>query len=302
MLRTRFAPSPTGHLHVGNAYSALVCQQWAEQHHASLLLRIEDIDHTRCRQGFIDDMLEDLRWLGLHWQAEPTLQSQRLPAYHRALDSLKDMGVLYPCFCTRKQIQAEIARMGVAPHQEDSADPYPGTCRQRAYPPDEHRARNDAFAWRLNIAKALDLVGRDISWRDGKGHHFPVRSHAHGDVVLGRKDIGISYHLAVSVDDAEQNITHVIRGADLEASTGIHRLLQALLKLPSPAYIHHGLLVDERGQRMAKRHHAPTLRSLRQQGVDPAALRESLLQHAHAGRLPDKIPWQLRGNTPLFNC
>jgi glutamyl-Q tRNA(Asp) synthetase len=283
MLRTRFAPSPTGHLHIGNAYSALVCQQWARQHHASLLLRIEDIDHTRCRQGFIDGMLEDLRWLGLRWRGDPILQSQRLTAYRRALDSLRTMGVLYPCFCTRKQIQAEIARMGIAPHQEDSADPYPGTCRNQAGNRAEKRARNDAFAWRLDIAKAFDLIGKDISWRDGKGHHYPVRPHAHGDVVLGRKDIGISYHLAVSVDDAEQGVTHVIRGIDLKASTGIHRLLQTLLELPSPAYIHHGLLVDEQGERMAKRHHAPTLRSLRQQGVDPAALRENLLHHSDEG-------------------
>ncbi|MDX8410731.1 MAG: tRNA glutamyl-Q(34) synthetase GluQRS [Mariprofundaceae bacterium] len=295
MLRTRFAPSPTGHLHIGNAYSALVCQQWAEQHHARLLLRIEDIDHTRCRQGFIDDMLEDLRWLGLRWQGEPIRQSQRLATYRRALDSLQSMGVLYPCFCTRKQIQAEIARMGIAPHQEDSADPYPGTCRNQAGKRAEQRAKNDAFAWRLNIARAFELLGKDISWRDGKGHHYPVRPQAHGDVVLGRKDIGISYHLAVTIDDADQGVTHVIRGIDLEASTGVHRLLQALLELPSPAYIHHGLLVDEQGERMAKRHHAPTLRSLRQQGVDPAALRESLLYHADE---VGKKPWQLGCNTP----
>ena len=276
MLRTRFAPSPTGHLHIGNAYSALMCQQWAEKHHARLLLRIEDIDHTRCRQNFIDDMLEDLRWLGLRWQGEPLKQSQRMQAYNQALDTLKTLGVLYPCFCTRKQIQAEIARMGVAPHHDDAADPYPGTCRNRKLGP-----ANDTFSWRLDIAKAYALIGKEIAWKDGKGHLHPVRPQFHGDVVLGRKDIGVSYHLAVCVDDAEQCITHVIRGADLKYSTGIHCLLQALLQLPSPTYIHHELLLDNHGQRLAKRHHAPTLRALRAEGMDPGNLREALLSRSN---------------------
>jgi len=289
MLRTRFAPSPTGHLHVGNAYSALVCQQWAERHHAGLLLRVEDIDHTRCRQGFIDDMIEDLRWLGVCWQGEPMFQSQRLKAYQDALDLLRDKGVLYPCFCTRRQIQDEIGRMAGAPHVDEGVDRYPGTCRQLPRDDLVRHGADRAFAWRLDIARSFDLAGGRLGWEDGRGRRHLVHPQAHGDVVLGRKDVGFSYHLAVVVDDASQGVSHVIRGRDLAASTGIHRLLQALLELPSPVYIHHELLLDGDGRRMAKRHGAPSLRELRQRGVSPGALREALLHNTDMVWRPEKV-------------
>ena len=276
-LRTRFAPSPTGHLHVGNGYSALICQQWAEKNGAELLLRIEDIDHTRCRNEFVPDMLEDLRWLGFTWHGEVRHQSDYLTDYHEALVRLQQLGVIYPCFCSRSHIRAEIERMGLAPPTSDEADPYPGICRDMDSPRHRHRMQHEAFAWRLDMAAAARLIDKTLAWRDSQGHHHPVDPFSHGDVVIGRKDIGISYHLAVIVDDAIQGMTHVIRGKDLVASTGIHRLLQALLDLPDPVYIHHDLLHDEQGRKLAKRHGSPTLRQLRDMGADPGHLRDVLL-------------------------
>lgn len=274
-LATRFAPSPTGYLHVGNAYSALLCQQWAEQHTARCMLRIEDIDSGRCRRDFTEAIVEDLDWLGLHFHGHVRYQSDHLQTYTQALKRLQALEVIYPCFCTRKRIQAEIAHMGIAPHDTDQAPPYPGLCRSLSPSQRIRRMQHELFAWRLDMAAAMHLIGPALSWRDGHGHHHPV--HAHSDVVIGRKDIGISYHLAVVVDDDEQGISHVIRGEDLLASTPIHCLLQALLKLPSPVYSHHRLLLDRAGHRLAKRHHAPTLRELRARGVAPERLRQYLL-------------------------
>lgn len=274
-MKTRFAPSPTGLLHVGNAYSALCCQRWAEKHHAELLLRIEDIDHTRCRSEYADRIIEDLSWLGLQWQGEVRRQSARHTAYRAALARLETMGVLYPCFCTRKQIQQEIEQMGIAPHAEDHGA-YPGICRII----DRHQGRvrqaHERFAWRLDIAAAMRCLPDPIYWQDGKGRSHAVAPSMLGDMVIGRKDIGFSYHLAVVVDDADQGITHVIRGEDLRSSTPIHRLLQALLDLPSPVYIHHPLLLDSRGERLAKRNHATTLQSLREAGLAPEILQTFL--------------------------
>jgi len=277
-LRTRFAPSPTGLLHVGNAYSSLTCQQWAEKHDAELLLRIEDIDHTRCRDAYTPQLIDDLQWLGIEWQGNILKQSEHHTRYRAALEQLEAMGVIYPCFCTRKHIQEEIERMGVAPHTEDLVDPYPGICREI----DKHQRKrserklHERFAWRLDSAKAMALVGESLTWSDQHGHHHPVTMSALGDMVIGRKDIGISYHLAVVVDDAHQEISHVIRGGDLLTSTPIHRLLQALLKLPSPTYIHHSLLIDGNGYRLAKRNSATTLKALREAGVSADSLRDFL--------------------------
>ena len=276
-LKTRFAPSPTGLLHIGNAYSALTCQQWAEHHGAELLLRIEDIDHTRCRDEYSPQLIEDLLWLGLKWQGKLLKQSEHQPRYRKALEQLEALGVIYPCFCTRKHIQEEIERMGIAPHSEDMADPYPGICREVDKHQRHDRTLHERFAWRLDCAKAMDLVGDSPTWRDEQGRHHPVTMSALGDMVIGRKDIGISYHLAVVVDDAYQGITHVIRGEDLLTSTPIHRLLQALLGLPSPTYIHHPLLVDINGNRLAKRNNATTLKSLRDAGISANSLRHFLL-------------------------
>ncbi len=275
VLRTRFAPSPTGLLHVGNAYSALMCQAWAEEHHAQLLLRIEDIDHTRCRSEYADAILEDLGWLGLQWQGPVRYQSRHLDAYQQAIIQLRDMDVIYPCFCTRKQVAREIAHMASAPHSEDMLSEYPGICRNLQVDEQQQRMQQEPFAWRLNVAKAMAHVGTNITWREesGKIHAIEISQ----DMVIGRKDIGFSYHLAVVVDDALQGISHIIRGRDLAESTGIHRLLQQLLGLPEPVYIHHRLLLDGNGNRLAKRNHATTLNSLRSMGVDARKLGSFLL-------------------------
>ncbi|TLS69018.1 tRNA glutamyl-Q(34) synthetase GluQRS [Mariprofundus erugo] len=272
---TRFAPSPTGLLHVGNGYAALRCKQWAEQHRATMLLRIEDIDHTRCQPHFADAMLEDLQWLGLSWPEPVRKQSEHLADYQHALTRLRQMGVIYPCFCTRKSIQLELLRMGGAPHREDAASHYPGTCRHIPVTEQERRmATESSFAWRLDINRATAMVGEPV-WFDEQG--TPQRDTIPHDVVIGRKDIGVSYHLAVVVDDALQGISHVIRGEDLKESTAIHRLLQQLLGYPSPLYIHHPLLKNSAGERLAKRIGSTTLSSLRNMGVCPQRLRHYLL-------------------------
>jgi len=276
-LRTRFAPSPTGLLHVGNAYSALICQQWAEQHDAELLLRIEDIDHTRCHDEHATQLIEDLQWLGLEWQGEVIKQSEHLSRYRKAFDQLQSMGVVYPCFCTRKEIQQEIERIGIAPHAEDMADPYPGSCREINEQQRLERMKHEPFAWRLNSRRAMEIAGEALTWQDKDGHHHPVQHTSLGDMVIGRKDIGFSYHLAVVVDDAAQSITHVIRGEDLIDSTPIHALLQKLLNLPSPVYLHHPLLLDGHGERLAKRNSSTTLQSLREAGCDAEKLRHHLI-------------------------
>jgi len=272
--RTRFAPSPTGLLHIGNAYSALRCQAWAAAHHAECLLRIEDIDFTRCQPHFTHAIYEDLHWLGLRWPEPVRIQSQHRDAYHDALNRLRQLGVIYPCFCSRKQIQQEIANMGLAPHHDDSTAIYPGRCRHLAASEQQQRMLHEAFAWRLDIAKALQRTSTPLQWRDDQGHSHAAR--LDHDVIIGRKDIDFSYHLAVVVDDAIQRITHVIRGEDLMPSTGIHSLLQQLLDLPQPVYIHHSLINDSKGQRLAKRNQSTTLQSLRQIGVNPTALRHYL--------------------------
>ncbi len=266
--RTRFAPSPTGRLHVGNAWSALQCARWAEEHGAELLLRIEDIDHTRCREAFVQGILEDLDWLGLRFDGRIVRQSERTDAYRQALDRLRALDVVYPCFCTRRDIQREIARMGQAPHGQAAA--YPGICRRLDAAERARRMRDAPFAWRLDVARAQAIAGL-LHWRDERGLRHPVR--LHHDEVIGRKDIAFSYHLAVVVDDAEQQISHVIRGEDLRPSAPLHRLLQALLGLPDPVYIHHPLLRDASGRRLAKRDGDTTLQGLREAGVRPERLR-----------------------------
>jgi glutamyl-Q tRNA(Asp) synthetase len=257
---TRFAPSPTGRLHLGHAYSALLAHDYAREREGSFLLRIEDIDPGRARTEFVDGIIEDMLWLGLEWDDEISYQSERLELYAAALEQLKVMGLLYPCFCTRADIAASLA----APHGPEGAL-YPGTCRGLT---DADLSR--PHAWRLDMAKALALTG-PLSWTD-HGAEILAAPETLGDVVLARKDAPASYHLAVTVDDAAQGVTDVVRGRDLFASTHVHRLLQALLDLPVPFYHHHGLLTDAAGERLAKRHGAQTLADLRAGGMDPAAL------------------------------
>lgn len=257
---TRFAPSPTGRLHLGHAYSALLAHDFAREREGSFLLRIEDIDPGRVRSAFVDGILEDMLWLGLEWDDEIAYQSERLELYGAALARLETVGLLYPCFCTRADIAASVA----APHGPEGAL-YPGTCRGLSNP-DLSRPH----AWRLDVAQAMARTG-PLVWCD-HGEEVLTRPDLLGDVVLARKDAPASYHLAVTVDDAAQGVTDVVRGRDLFASTHVHRLLQALLDLPVPHYHHHALLTDAAGERLAKRHGAPTLAGLRAGGMDPEAL------------------------------
>jgi len=263
---TRFAPSPTGRLHLGHAYSALLAHDFARRRGGTFLLRIEDIDPGRTRPEFVDGIFEDLLWLGFEWDGELLYQSERLPLYAEALDRLKGEGLVYPCTCTRAEIAAEIAASASAP-QGPAGPVYPGTCRGAARTDRPH-------AWRLDLAKATARTG-PLYWMDGDTE-VQAEPERFGDVVLARKDAPASYHLAVTLDDAAQGVTDVVRGRDLYAATDVHRLLQALLGLPTPAYHHHDLLIDAKGDRLAKRHDAPTLAALRGDGADPAALVEAM--------------------------
>jgi len=271
---TRFAPSPTGLLHLGHAHAALFAARAARASGGRFLLRIEDIDRARCRPDYEAAIGEDLRWLGLGWEQPAMRQSERFDVYRRALDRLQDRGLLYPCFCTRKEIQREIARAGRAPHGPDGPL-YPGTCRGLGA--DEQVsgiAAGRPYALRLDVTKAVAAAG-PLTWTEhGRaGGEIQAAPESHGDVVLARKEVPASYHLAVTLDDAEQGVTLVTRGEDLEPATHIHRLLQALLGLPVPAWHHHGLIADPAGRRLAKRHDAQAIRTLREQGLSPARVR-----------------------------
>ena len=267
---TRFAPSPTGYLHLGHVRSALEGWRAARREQGSFLLRIEDIDRTRCREHYAAAILEDLAWLGLDWDRPVRRQSEHFDDYRRALDRLAALGVLYPCFCTRREIQAEIARSGGAPHGE-GGPPYPGTCRRLSLA--EATARQNAgldYALRLDIGRVLALAG-PLHWIEEGGNAPGPRQGAPtplGDVVLARKDIPASYHLAVTIDDAIQGVTLVTRGEDLASATHIQRALQALLGLPAPRYRHHPLLTDPTGRRLSKRDGALTIREMRQKGMN----------------------------------
>jgi len=277
---TRFAPSPTGRLHLGHAYSAILAHDYARERGGAFLLRIEDIDPGRSREAFVRGIEEDLAWLGLAWDGEAVHQSRRLPLYAEALDRLKARGLAYPCFCTRSAIAAEIAASAAAPHPGARAVAggpdgplYPGTCRRLSLSERESRA-NEPHAWRLDTAAASALAG-PLYWRDGDTE-VEAEPEAFGDVVLARKDAPVSYHLAVTVDDAAQGVTDVVRGRDLYSATDVHRLLQALLGLPTPHYHHHPLLAGPDGRRLAKRNGAPALADLRAAGADGRALAQDL--------------------------
>ncbi|HJU18620.1 MAG TPA: tRNA glutamyl-Q(34) synthetase GluQRS [Stellaceae bacterium] len=271
---TRFAPSPTGYLHLGHVRSALAGWQAARAAHGRFLLRLEDIDRTRCREEFAAAILDDLAWLGLHWDGPVHRQSEHFDDYRAALDRLAALGLLYPCFCTRRDIAAEVARSGAAPHGEMGV-PYPGTCRRldAAARAAKRRSGRD-YALRLDLARALALTG-PLDWiEEGIGAPGLRRADpaSFGDVVLARKDVPTSYHLAVTVDDALQGVTLVTRGADLAEATHVHRLLQALLGLPTPRYRHHALLTDAAGRRLSKRDGALAIRAMRERGLGPAEI------------------------------
>jgi glutamyl-Q tRNA(Asp) synthetase len=269
---TRFAPSPTGYLHLGHVRSALEGWWAARQSGGRFLLRLEDIDRSRCRNEYAAAILEDLTWLGIGWDGPVRRQSEHFDDYRRTLARLERLGVLYPCFCTRREIQAEIARADGAP-QGEAGPLYPGTCRKLdlADRLAKERAGLD-FALRLDLARALALTG-PLDWIE-EGSGTPERVTADpmmlGDVVLARKDVPASYHLAVTVDDALQGVTLVTRGEDLAPATHVHRLLQALLSLLTPHYRHHPLVTDAAGRRLAKRDRALTIRAMRASGIRPS--------------------------------
>lgn len=268
-MRTRFAPSPTGRLHLGHVLAARVAWKLARDAGGAFLLRHEDIDGPRVREEFYRGIEEDLEWLGLKWDGEPLRQTQRIPAYDSALESLRERNLVYPCFCTRREIQEEWARMGAAP-QGPEAPVYPGTCRKLTEGEQQEKTGSGMpYAWRLDSTKASGITG-PLIFRDLRFGDIPVNPQLLGDVVLARKDIGTAYHLAVVVDDAFQEITHVTRGEDLLPSTHVHRLLQALLDLPEPLYLHHELMLDEDGKRLAKRNDSLAIATLRENGMTPA--------------------------------
>ncbi|WP_026988694.1 tRNA glutamyl-Q(34) synthetase GluQRS [Fodinicurvata fenggangensis] len=271
---TRFAPSPTGRLHLGHAYAALFAAEQAGPE-GRFLIRMEDIDRSRCRPEYETAIFEDLAWLGLTWSEPVDRQSAQLDAYRQALDRLNEAGLLYPCFCTRRDITDEIARSERAPHGPEGPL-YPGTCRQLTVQERQARMKDGAtYAWRLDMAEALKRTP-DLSWTDRQAGRQDARPELLGDVVLARKDISTSYHLSVVVDDARQGITLVTRGEDLFMASHLHRLLQALLDLPVPEWLHHRLVTDSQGQRLAKRHDSLSLDSLRQAGESPQEIRHRL--------------------------
>ena len=274
MIVTRFAPSPSGRLHLGHAFSAALGHRHARESGGKFRLRIEDLDQTRCRPEFVDGIFEDVRWLGIQWDEPVLVQSQRTAAYETALDELRERGLVFACFCTR----ADIAQSLTAPHG-DAATSYPGTCR--ALPDDPERRGSTPHCWRLNSAKALELTGLP-TWTEADGQRFISSERDIGDAILARKDAPASYHLSCVVDDFDTGVTMVVRGSDLRASTPVQRLLQQLLGLPEPTYLHHPLVTHEDGRRLAKRDLAPTLAAMRESGFDGPQLAAELL----AGKLP----------------
>ncbi|MGD0144985.1 MAG: tRNA glutamyl-Q(34) synthetase GluQRS [Rhizomicrobium sp.] len=279
MIVTRFAPSPTGYLHLGHAFAAIIAHEAAQG--GRFLLRIEDIDSARARQDYETAILEDLAWLGLDWEEPVLRQSTRFAAYRAALDALDTQGLLYPCFCSRAEIVAEIARASEAPHGPEGLL-YPGICRglspaARA----ERLASGVPHALRLDVREAERRAGPLSFTEEGfgpSGEHGVIAANPllFGDIVLARKETPTSYHLAVVVDDAYQGVTHVTRGCDLFAAAHVQRLLQALLGLSTPVYAHHRLILDAQGRKFSKRDKAVTLRELRAQGETPKSIRVQL--------------------------
>lgn len=282
----RFAPSPNGYLHLGHAYSALLNEKLALESGGRLLIRIEDIDPDRSRRHFETALLDDLAWLGLDWEKPPRRQSEHLSEYRAALDVLALRGLAYPCFCSRNEISGSCAQHSDWPRDPDGSPHYPGTCRHLS--PDERASRVAAgarFSLRLDMAKAMARASTPLTYREcheGQDSMIVAADPAlWGDALIGRRDVPASYHLACVMDDHLQGVTDVVRGADLEAATGLHRLLQALLDLRTPVYRHHRLVKDEQGRKLSKRRSAVSLQELRAQGATPASLRQCL------GRLMD---------------
>ena len=278
----RFAPSPNGYLHLGHALSALLNADMARGADGRLLLRIEDIDRTRCRPEYEAAIYQDLAWLGLAWEEPVRRQSEHLAAYRDALEKLTAMGLVYPSFESRAEIARLVAareQSGPWPRDPDGVPLYPGAAKELSADERRRRMADEPYALRLDMAAAVARAGA-LDWTetgrgpDGETGRVPASAAQWGDVVLGRRDTPTSYHLAVVVDDALQGITNVVRGEDLFWATGVHRLLQALLGLPAPIYHHHRLIRDNDGRKLAKSTKATGLRELRARGTTPADIRK----------------------------
>lgn len=277
MISTRFAPSPTGRLHLGHAYSAVLGHARAREAGGRFLVRIEDLDPGRSRSDYVDAIFADLRWLGLDWDEPVLVQSERSDVYRAALEQLQVMGMVYPCFCTRSDIAAALE----APHAPHAH--YPGICR--GLPDNPGRRASEPHSWRLDAGKAIALAGLP-SWREGETG-FQGRREDFDDAILARKDAPAAYHLACVVDDAASGVTLVTRAADLRPSTPIQRLLQLLLGLPEPDYLHHAIVTHDGGRRLAKRDFAPTLAAMRETGIGGSSLAAQLRR----GELPLGFSW-----------
>ena len=275
MTVTRFAPSPTGKLHLGHAYSALYSEKIARENNGKFIVRIEDIDKTRCKKQYVDCILEDLNWLGVKWCDEVLIQSTRIEQYQLASKKLLSLGVLYPCFCTRKEIASNSDVANRKLHNENNSL-YPGTCRNLSDEEVSEKIRKGMpYSLRLNSAKAKEKVGR-VYWSDHLSGLHEVDYDVMGDVVIVRKDIGTSYHLAVTVDDDFQGVNLVTRGLDLFESTHVHRVLQSLLDLDIPEWSHHELIRDSAGKRYSKSDQSLSLEKLRVSGVSAKDIRKDL--------------------------
>ena len=275
MTVTRFAPSPTGKLHLGHAYSALYSEKIARENNGKFIVRIEDIDKTRCKQQYVDFILDDLNWLGVKWCDEVLIQSTRIEQYQLASKKLLSLGVLYPCFCTRKEIASNSDVANRKLHNENNSL-YPGTCRNLSDEEVSEKIRKGMpYSLRLNSAKAKEKVGR-VYWSDHLSGLHEVDYDVMGDVVIVRKDIGTSYHLAVTVDDDFQGVNLVTRGLDLFESTHVHRVLQSLLDLDIPEWSHHELIRDSAGKRYSKSDQSLSLEKLRESGVSAKDIRKDL--------------------------
>ncbi len=274
----RFAPSPNGRLHLGHAYSALFTAQQAKIHNGRLLLRIEDIDRARCKPEFAEQAQADLQWLGLDWSKPVRYQSRHLHEYTVIIDRLERLGLLYPCFCTRAKLSTV-----QGPKDPDGTTVYPGYCRLMTKMDRSRRmTAAEPYALRLDMSKAIVAAGSDLSFYesgcgpDGETGIVACVPQVWGDVILARKDIATSYHVAVVHDDAMQGVTHVTRGIDLFHATSIHRVLQSILEFPTPAYIHHKLISDDTGRKLSKSLGDKSLAALRDNGVTPEKIREQL--------------------------
>ena len=284
MFKTRFAPSPTGLLHLGHAYSALAAHEQAQEAGGEMLLRIEDIDQTRCRPEFTDAIFEDMRWLGLRWPEPVRHQSMHMTEYGKPLEVLIKSGIAYRCFRTRKEVLNEIA---LAPHLGANGPEGPVFAGEPLPTAEEDAlvAEGKPFAWRLSMAAAKSRLGcawDDLSFTEegagpgGETGLLKATPEIFGDIIIARKDVGTSYHMAAVHDDAHQGVTHVVRGQDLFHAAHLHRLLQALLDLPTPIYRHHRLITDKAGKKFSKRDNSVTLRAIREAGTSAADLRRQL--------------------------